>query len=248
LSLINNHLHGEYYYIALPIMSHSQRSSYYPTPSNRSSRSSTYHDQDRKSHSHSTNKRHDSSRSHHDNQRYAGHKSGTYGTCIYPLDESRRYVTDDPTTCRCNCCPHPKSICKSHAEPPHSTDPYYPGRPHDAVPRKPSSSHPSSSSRHGRSRSSKSDSFVIDVVDGTDSALSRKYGRDYPITLSTSASSVSSILAFLAPDKRRAKVVVHWTDGEVETLGEQVPLKELRRYGRYLEVTREKKKRVHWAC
>lgn len=259
-------------------MSHSQRRNYDSTPSNRYSRSSNYHDQDQYHRSSSkghntttTTKKHDhhsnSSRSHphrnHDSQRSASQKSGTYGTYIWPLDESRRYVTDDPTTCRCNCCPHPKSVCKSsHQEsPPQTTDPYYstsrPSSSYDPAPRKTSSSsHPSSShSRHGsghhsrssKQRSSKDDSFVINVVDHTDSSLSRKYGRDFPITLSTSASSVSSILSFLAPDKRRAKIVVHWTDGEVETLGDQVPLKELKKYGRYLEVRKEKKKRVHWA-
>ena len=59
---------------------------------------------------------------------------------------------------------------------------------------------------------------------------------------------MSSIVSFLVPNKRRAKVMVHWSDGEVELLDEQVPIKELVKYGRYLEVRKKQKKRVHWAC
>jgi hypothetical protein len=62
--------------------------------------------------------------------------------------------------------------------------------------------------------------------------------------LSTTA-SVASVLSFLAPDQRRAKVVVHWKDGDRETLNNKVPMEEIRRCAEYLQV--KDKKRVHWA-
>ncbi|CAM1510536.1 Fc.00g008710.m01.CDS01 [Cosmosporella sp. VM-42] len=82
----------------------------------------------------------------------------------------------------------------------------------------------------------------MDVVDNTDSSLARQYGRKYPITLSETA-SINSVVSFLAPDKRRVKVVVRWKDGEVEPLDDQVPIKELKKYGKYIEVKEKKKVR-----
>lgn len=179
----------------------------------------------------------------HSGRDYPGSSSSaTYGTYVWPLDDSRRYVTDDPLKCRCNCCPHPTYTTKKQDE---RRNPDYNssrGEPYDTGRRK--SYTPSSRTQDRRHQAD--DQFLLQVVDFTQSSNRRKYGHSYPITLSKTA-SINSIVTFLAPDKRRARVVVHWSDGEVEPLGEQVPINELRKYGNYLEVREKPKKRVHWA-
>ncbi|KAH8714454.1 hypothetical protein BGZ61DRAFT_417726 [Ilyonectria robusta] len=145
----------------------------------------------------------------------------TYGTYIWPLESRGQYKTMDPTKCRCTCCPHPSSISKSQYDRHYHDDP-----------------------RHSQDRRPPREEFVIKVVDNSRGPLRREHGDRYPLTLS-STSSASSVLSVLAPDGRRAEVVVHWNDGEQERLDEKVPMDDVRRFGKYLEVN-EKKKRVHW--
>lgn len=232
-------------------MPYSSRSTY---SSDSSRRHSKHQSQDREHHRRNSSSRgfdccsRSSSHSHsagaHNSRQYPGHSSpGTYGTYIWPLDESRRYVTDDPLKCGCNCCPHPTYTSRSQEEPRFSDYNSNRGSSYDTGRRKSYTPNPS---RTQDTRHQADDRFQMQVVDDTQSSNRRKYGRNYPIALSNTV-SVGSILSFLAPDKRRAKVVVHWSDGEVEPLGEQVPIKELRKYGKYLEVRVRPKKRVHWA-
>ncbi|KAK7419203.1 hypothetical protein QQZ08_010972 [Neonectria magnoliae] len=164
----------------------------------------------------------------------------TYGTYIWPLDTRGEYATMDPTRCRCTCCPHPSSVSPSPKErpAPPRRDPSYG---YDSTRR---AETPRRSPRHSEDRRYPRDGFVMDVVDRSHgSSLRHQYGDRYPVTLSSTA-SVASVLAFLAPDERRAKVVVHWDDGEREPLDDKVPLDEVRRFGKYLEV--KERKRVHW--
>ncbi|KAF7558459.1 hypothetical protein G7046_g5703 [Stylonectria norvegica] len=141
----------------------------------------------------------------------------TYGTYIWPLDETR-------------------SVSRSHDES------RYPAP------------QPSRTPLHDRQASSYNSSYpqdrrapkgrtVIDVVDRSSSSLQREYGSRYPISLANTA-SIRSIVSFLAPNKHRAKVIVHWDDGYKEPLDDEVPLAELKKYGKYLEV--KENKRVHW--
>ncbi|KAK7413938.1 hypothetical protein QQX98_007207 [Neonectria punicea] len=170
-----------------------------------------------------------------------GHSApSTYGTYIWPLETRGEYATMDPTRCQCTCCPHPSSVSPSPKErpaPPRRDPPYgYDSTRRAETPRR--------SSRHSEDRRYPRDGFVMDVVDRSHgSSLRRQYGDRYPVTLSSTA-SVASVLAFLAPDERRAKVLVHWNDGEREPLDDKVPLDEVRRFAKYLEV--KERKRVHW--
>ncbi|KAM5343150.1 hypothetical protein ACJ41O_014116 [Fusarium nematophilum] len=178
----------------------------------------------------------------------------TYGTYIWPLEaaQGQHYRTMDPTRCRCNCCPHPSSISQQQGyhdkrRCPDATN----GWPRSSTARPaPSSAHrsgnsssSSSAAKPSSSRRSSSGRHTIDVVDKSDGSLRREYGRFYPISLGQDSSS-ASIASFLAPDKRRAKVIVHWDDGQTEQLSDAIPMRELIRYAEHLEV--KEKKRVHW--
>ncbi|KAH6889456.1 hypothetical protein B0T10DRAFT_52595 [Thelonectria olida] len=195
----------------------------------------------------------------------------TYGTYIWPLKtQGVFYDTMDPTTCGCTCCPHPHIVSSSQKDRAHdqytsatqsqsrkrdsgrreeltgrSSSP--PSRSH---PRSRSRSHsppqPQSQSNSHNERASPRDTgeFIIDVVDSSNGTLRHQHGTKYPLALSTTA-SVASVLSFLAPKKRRAKVIVHWKDGDTEILDDLVSMKEVRRSAKYLQV--KDKKRVHWA-
>ncbi|KAF4972916.1 hypothetical protein FZEAL_9474 [Fusarium zealandicum] len=174
--------------------------------------------------------------------------TSTFGTYILPLEAQGKYRTMDPTKCRCKCCPHPSSISHSQDERRYPETPYL--KPASktntrvSAPFNQRSSSSNSLPRSSRSRRNPQGRYVIDVQDKSDSSLRHEYGPSYPISLDPCASS-ASIAAFLVPDKRRAKVVVHWDDGKTETLDDGIPMKELIRYAEYLEV--KEKKTVHWA-
>lgn len=217
--------------------------------------------------SHERRKSHSSRRDtqSHSNRSSQSHSTpSTYGTYIWPLESRGQYKTMDPTKCRCTCCPHPSSISKSqydrhyHDGTPHPNPssilksqhelhhhnapvPHPPYKPYDSTRQ---AEQPRRRSGHSQDRRPPREEFVIKVVDNSRGPLRREHGDRYPLTLS-STSSASSVLSVLAPDGRRAEVVVHWNDGEQERLDEKVPMDDVRRFGKYLEVN-EKKKRVHW--
>ncbi|KIL86549.1 hypothetical protein FAVG1_10379 [Fusarium avenaceum] len=87
--------------------------------------------------------------------------------------------------------------------------------------------------------------YLIQVKDKSTGPLNRENGPSYPISLNP-RTSCDRIASFLAPDKRHAKVIVHWDDGRMENLGKQIPMDELIQYAEYLEV--KEVKRVHWAA
>ncbi|RTE72477.1 hypothetical protein BHE90_013120 [Fusarium euwallaceae] len=194
----------------------------------------------------------------------------TYGTYILPLEVQGQYRTMDPTTCGCNCCPHPTSISGGHEhryqETSNSRSKVRPSS--NGQQRSSSSRHRSSDNHnnhhnhnhdyHGnyssssnnnppnfsRKRQNSQGRYLVDVVDKSSGTLSREYGRFYPISLNQH-STTSSVEAFLVPDRRRAKVLVHWINGQTERLGSGIPMQELLRHADYLEV--KDKKQVHWA-
>uniref|UniRef100_A0A0D2Y437 Uncharacterized protein n=1 Tax=Fusarium oxysporum (strain Fo5176) TaxID=660025 RepID=A0A0D2Y437_FUSOF len=58
--------------------------------------------------------------------------------------------------------------------------------------------------------------------------------------------SCDRIVAFLAPDKRYAKVLVHWNNGTVQKLDSNVPMGDLLEYAEYLEI--REVKQVRWVA
>ncbi|KAF5680554.1 hypothetical protein FHETE_328 [Fusarium heterosporum] len=151
----------------------------------------------------------------------------TYGTYILPLKSRGEYRTMDPTKCNCNCCPHPSSIAHNHKN--HRRTP---GLHHD-------------DSKHMRNKCTSKGRYLIQVKDRSKGSLNRENGPSYPISLNP-RTSCDRVASFLAPDKRHAKVMVHWDDGRIENLGKQIPMDELIRHGEYLEV--KEVKQVHWAA
>ncbi|KAF0644782.1 hypothetical protein FPSE5266_11492 [Fusarium pseudograminearum] len=86
---------------------------------------------------------------------------------------------------------------------------------------------------------------LIQVVDKSRSALNLEYGPSYPISLNPNT-SCDRIASFLAPDKRYAKVLVHWDDGRVQRLDSDIAMEDLIRYAELIEVREIKS--VHWAA
>ncbi|KAF9765958.1 hypothetical protein IL306_001695 [Fusarium sp. DS 682] len=58
--------------------------------------------------------------------------------------------------------------------------------------------------------------------------------------------SCDRIVAFLAPDKRYAKILVHWNNGRVQKLDDNIPMDDLLEYARFLEI--KEVKQVRWAA
>ncbi|KAF4462314.1 hypothetical protein FALBO_10877 [Fusarium albosuccineum] len=165
----------------------------------------------------------------------------TYGTWILPLQSQQgQYQTMDPTKCRCNCCPHPSSISPDHdgRRSPAASD-----MSHSYSSNQRSTHHRSSAPKSARDPRHPPERYVINVVDRSNGPLRHEYGRRYPISISPD-STCAAIASFLAPDKRRAKVIVHWKDGQTESLDNEVPMKEVMRDADHLEV--KDRKRVHW--
>ncbi|KAM0298740.1 hypothetical protein ACHAPM_008163 [Fusarium culmorum] len=154
----------------------------------------------------------------------------TYGTYVLPLESTGQYRNNDPTKCTCKCCPHPISTAHSHDH--HQNQ--GPGM---------SSKRATEGSR--RSKRTAEGRPLIQVVDKSRSALNRENGPSYPISLNPNT-SCDRIASFLAPDKRNAKVLVHWDDGRVQRLDSDIAMEDLIRYAKLLEVREIKS--VHWAA
>lgn len=186
----------------------------------------------------------------------------TYGTYILPLAAQGQYRTMDPTKCRCNCCPHPTSVSRGHDERRNSEEPnprssvrplsngHGRSRPRyqSSIKNDNSSSSSSSSSNSlpnfSRKRRNSQGRYLVDVIDKSSGSLRRAYGSFYPISLHQHSTS-ASVKAFLVPDGRLAKVIVHWDNKHTEPLRSEIPVEDLLRYADYLEV--KDKKQVHWA-
>lgn len=96
--------------------------------------------------------------------------------------------------------------------------------------------------KHGPHHSS----IIVDVVDRTASQrLRARYGKRFPLSISTGTTTARDVSLFLAPDQRRERVVVKWRDGEVEALDDLVPITDLGSQGVRLEV--RARKNVHWS-
>ncbi|QPC76171.1 hypothetical protein HYE68_006923 [Fusarium pseudograminearum] len=156
--------------------------------------------------------------------------SSTYGTYVLPLESTGQYRNNDPTKCTCKCCPHPISTARSHDH--HQNQ--GPGM---------SSKRTAEGSR--RSKRTAEGRPLIQVVDKSRSALNLEYGPSYPISLNPNT-SCDRIASFLAPDKRYAKVLVHWDDGRVQRLDSDIAMEDLIRYAELIEVREIKS--VHWAA
>ncbi|KAL6920509.1 hypothetical protein ACHAPO_007158 [Fusarium lateritium] len=154
--------------------------------------------------------------------------SSTYGTYVLPLESRGQYRNMDPTKCTCKCCPHP--IGTAHG---HNHQNQGPGM----------TSKRAAGSR--RSKRTEEGRYLIQVVDKSRSALNRENGPSYPISLNPSA-SCDRIASFLAPEKRHAKVLVHWDDGRVQRLDNDISMEDLIRHAEFLEVRQIKS--VHWAA
>ncbi|KAF5637495.1 hypothetical protein F25303_7893 [Fusarium sp. NRRL 25303] len=156
-------------------------------------------------------------------------RGATYGTYIVPLDMQGRYQTSDPTICTCRCCPHPTGISHSHDNYGHMSDVHTTsqGRSHP----------PHRYNRNGRP--------VFDVYDNTRNGMRSENSFSFTISANPRA-SCDRIVAFLAPDKRYAKVLVHWNNGTVQRLDSNVPMGDLLEYAEYLEI--REVKQVRWAA
>ncbi|GKU00114.1 hypothetical protein FLAG1_06057 [Fusarium langsethiae] len=157
--------------------------------------------------------------------------SSTYGTYVFPLESRGQYRSMDPTKCTCKCCPHPIGTAHSHDH--HQNQ--GPGM---------SSKRAAGGSRPGSKRTAEG-RYLIQVVDKSRSALNRENGPSYPISLNPSA-SCDRIASFLAPEKRYAKVLVHWDDGRVQRLDNNISMKDLILHAEFLQVRETKS--VHWAA
>ncbi|KAG8675796.1 hypothetical protein FPOAC2_01875 [Fusarium poae] len=155
--------------------------------------------------------------------------SSTYGTYVFPLESRGQYRNMDPTKCTCKCCPHPIGTAHGHN--------------HHNQGSGMSSKRAAAGSR--RSKRTEEGRYLIQVVDKSRSALNRENGPSYPISLNPSA-SCDRIASFLAPDKRYAKVLVHWDGGRVQRLDNDISMEDLIRHAEYLEV--REMKSVHWAA
>ncbi|KAF5619046.1 hypothetical protein F52700_11906 [Fusarium sp. NRRL 52700] len=156
-------------------------------------------------------------------------RGSTYGTYIMPLDMQGHHQTSDPTRCTCRCCPHPTGIS-------HSQDNY--GHRSDVR----ATSHSRSHSPHRHNRSSRP---IFEVYDNTRNGLRRENSFSFTISVGPQA-SCDRIVAFLAPDKRYAKVLVHWDDGTAQRLDSNVRMIDLLEYADYLEI--REVKQVRWAA
>ncbi|EEU44090.1 uncharacterized protein NECHADRAFT_74136 [Fusarium vanettenii 77-13-4] len=142
----------------------------------------------------------------------------TYGTYILPLEAQGQYRTMDPTK-------------NDNHNDDHDYDDNHSRTSTNSLP------------NFSRKRRNSQGRYLVDVVDKSTGSLNREYGRFYPISLNQHSTS-SSVEAFLVPDGRRAKVIVHWGNGQTERLGSGIPMQELLRHADYLEV--KDKKQVHW--
>ncbi|CAF3591425.1 unnamed protein product [Fusarium graminearum] len=155
--------------------------------------------------------------------------SSTYGTYVLPLESTGQYRNNDPTKCTCKCCPHPISTAHSH----------------DHQNQGPGMSSKRAAEGSRRSKRTAEGRPLIQVVDKSRSALNRENGPSYPISLNPNT-SCDRIASFLAPDKRYAKVLVHWDDGRVQRLDSDIAMEDLIRYAELLEIREIKS--VHWAA
>ncbi|KLP01003.1 uncharacterized protein FFB20_08359 [Fusarium fujikuroi] len=156
-------------------------------------------------------------------------RGSTYGTYIVPLDMQGRYQTSDPTRCTCRCCPHPTGISHSHDNYGHMSDVHTTSQGHSHAPHR--------YNRNGRP--------VFEVYDNTRNGMRSENSFSFTISVHPRA-SCDRIVAFLAPDKRYAKVLVHWNNGTVQRLDSNVPMVDLLEYAEYLEI--REVKQVRWAA
>lgn len=156
--------------------------------------------------------------------------ASTYGTYVLPLESKGRHRTMDPTKCTCKCCPHPVGIAHNH------------NHHRDQDSRMSSKRTGTASERNKRTSEGR---YLIQVIDQSRSTLNRENGPTYPISLNPHA-SCDRIASFLAPEKRYAKVIVHWDNGSVQKLDNQIAMEDLIRHAEFLEVREIKS--VHWAA
>ncbi|EWY80560.1 hypothetical protein FOYG_16520 [Fusarium oxysporum NRRL 32931] len=156
-------------------------------------------------------------------------RGSTYGTYIMPLDMRGQYQTSDPTKCTCRCCPHPTGISHSHNNYGHMSDVHATSR---------SRSHPPHRyNRKGRP--------IFEVYDNTRNGMRCENSFSFTISVNPRA-SCDRIVVFLAPDKRYAKVLVHWNNGTVQKLDSNVSMGDLLEYAEYLEI--REVKQVRWVA
>lgn len=161
-----------------------------------------------------------------------------HGTYYYPTCDQAHY-------CRCACCPRRGS--RAFDLPGLDCDP-------DRCPcncyrrstwnYRPTGSGPfTSGTAYARDGNASRGRAVLDVVDETGGPLSLRHGDWFAVSIESCA-VVDDIIAMLAPDQRIHKVVVRWRDGDVEDLDDLIPMDEIRRFAKRLEV--KNRKSVRW--
>ncbi|RDA94577.1 hypothetical protein CP533_2457 [Ophiocordyceps camponoti-saundersi (nom. inval.)] len=85
--------------------------------------------------------------------------------------------------------------------------------------------------------------FTVGVYDRTYGPIYRQFGSCCNLSLSL-RTRIDDILRFLAPDPYRQRVLVHWTDGNLEELDHRIPLSEIRRFAERFSI--KEKKRVRF--
>ncbi|KAG9253703.1 uncharacterized protein F5Z01DRAFT_123927 [Emericellopsis atlantica] len=187
----------------------------------------------------------------------------THGVYVMKDPRSR-----DPEDCQCTCCPHSYAGARraSQDETTSRNDSgrnTYDTRYRSYVPSKRQSWKKSSrdedtlyspaepeyaTDKHDRLAEPRwaTSSTSIAVVNDTYGSVRRRHGSYWRLGLSPNQ-TVRQILADLISDPKRYKVIVHWDDGQKETLTERIPMSELREFGHYLEVVLREQKRVRFA-
>lgn len=174
---------------------------------------------------------------------YTESPASTYGTYIYQLDARGYSVSSDSTRCGCDYYPHPINMTSAGDQRPHYHTPEPRNAPRGTYQGR-RESPPAGSPGHGHAKRRAADCIVLHVEDNSSLGSQSGHERSYPIYIQANA-SLDDVVSFLAPDRRRSKVFVHWADGEVEPLDELVPIEDLERYAERLEV--RDRKQVRWS-
>jgi hypothetical protein len=184
----------------------------------------------------------------------------TYGTYIYPITLDRdtgSYSTRSSRSCTCNCCLHdctgyysnPRPTT-SHSEPSRSNVPVEGSsrRRHSSSSSSPRDSYRKSSSAPDENPA---DRIIVDVVDKTYRGILRhRYGSRFSLSLSATTTTpqlLDFILSESTPSRKEVKatkVGVKWRDGAKEPFDHLVPMAEIARDARQIEI--KDTKQVHF--
>lgn len=163
----------------------------------------------------------------------------TYGTYVWEPRKRR-----DAGDCLCTCCPHSYAGARRAAgemvrDPPRQS-PKRRGPPPALDSQKQKQKQVSGLEEVRPSKWP----TTIEVLNKGEPWLQERYGNKFSMQI-TRRATTGDIIDFLAPNRNKYKIMVHWDNQSPEMLDDRTPMREIRRYATHLEV--EKKKHVHWA-